>query len=213
MGQGNLFDQPALPSVRLSRPPALQLVASVSVSLPARQLIATLRDAGIQALVDTRLAPSYRGQGVQTRQDDLQFVLEQAGITYLHIAQLSPTREMRDRLDQDKKDPTSWIRFLREYGELMQARRPLRTGQFAQEIIRGTFHRVAIACACQHHGDCHRQYAVGMTATWVDGVQMEHLYPVGYKPNRKSPRRYLLENIPEAGLLADEPPRSRRRRG
>ena len=86
----------------------------------AAQFFGSLKQVGIQRLVDIRLNNSSQLAGF-AKKDDLPFFLKEiCGIEYLHEPLLAPTQDM---LDTYKKQKGSWSDYEQRFLALMRERR------------------------------------------------------------------------------------------
>ncbi len=86
----------------------------------AAQFFGSLKQVGIQRLVDIRLNNSSQLAGF-AKKDDLSFFLKEiCGIEYLHEPLLAPTQDM---LDTYKKQKGSWSDYEQRFLALMRERR------------------------------------------------------------------------------------------
>lgn len=187
------------------RPPKLRRVVSISTSMTAPVFYELLKKENVTAVLDTRLSRSYDGARF-THEGDFPYITKLHGIDCVHAPQFSPTSEMRKVFDDTFKsakgpdrDPNAWTDFLRTYERLMVERKPLQD-LLIKSVLYGPHEAVAVLCACPHHDDCHRSYATGIMANYIDGVELRVVYPTAKEPNHASPRRYRLVDFPHAGL-------------
>src|SRR5262249_32053769 len=86
----------------------------------AESFFETLRSCGAKRVVDVRLSNVSQLAGF-TKKADLAYFLQQiAGIGYVHVPLLAPTREM---LDAYKKNHGSWADYERQFVALIKERR------------------------------------------------------------------------------------------
>jgi uncharacterized protein YeaO (DUF488 family) len=187
--------------------------------MPARDFFELLKTEQVNVLVDTRLSREYRSARF-AHGGDLPYLCESFGIGYVHFTDLAPSQELRkdfhavlDQMGATQMDRAqAWTAFLKGYLQLLMTRKILAEDAAIRQLLYGNHARVAFMCACAHHMDCHRRVLVGVLANYIEGLTVEHLNPetVGGQPPRlKTPRRYLLEDLPRAGVQAN-PPRTRR---
>ncbi|MCS7269438.1 MAG: DUF488 domain-containing protein, partial [Geminicoccaceae bacterium] len=83
----------------------------------AETFFTALERAGVRRVIDVRIDNSSQLAGF-TKKDDLAFFLKKiAGIDYVHLPNLAPTREM---LDGYKKRGGSWEDYERKFLALMR---------------------------------------------------------------------------------------------
>ena len=184
--------------------------------MKAQYFFKLLKMHGNPLLLDTRRNPSYRTSKFAD-QEDLIYFCEVHDVPYQHELSLAPTLELRQNLHKVLENKScvmkdramAWTEFLQGYSHLLVGHnKVLRTGNPLRKIVDGTHESIAIMCACGHHQDCHRQATAGLLGQWIKGVRVVHLDPSmmgGEKPSLKSPRRYLVRNIPSCGLVAYPP--------
>ena len=71
----------------------------------AQAFFSKLRDAGVQRIVDVRLNNTSQLAGFSKRDDLVFFLREIAGIEYVYLPELAPTKDI---LDAYKKHKGSW---------------------------------------------------------------------------------------------------------
>jgi hypothetical protein len=206
-------------TVNLPRPTTLTTICTISCGMSARHFFSLLAAEQVSMLVDTRMSREYRDAKFAFG-DDLAFMCERLDVGYLHLTSLAPTKELRSDLHAVLQNraatqgdrAVAWTVFLKGYYDLMVRRKILLEGAPLRELIYGPHTKIAVMCACQHHMDCHRRVLAGIVSCFVDGVGLSHLSPHavgGPEPRLKSPRRYLLEDLPRAGITAN-PTRGRK---
>lgn len=165
----------------------------------------------MELVLDTRRVRNYPSARFSDERD-LEYLCAIHGLRYELGTELMPTAELRNRFHEtftDKqfaheRDPHAWTTYLEGYEQLLKDRRALSEGPI-HDLLYGSVSAIAILCACAHHEDCHRSYAIGAIQTYVPGIDVRVLYPEGKSPKRESPRRYRLHPFPHAGLPADLP--------
>lgn len=132
----------------------------------AQQFFDKLQQAGVKRVVDVRLNNISQLAGF-AKKDDLRYFLRAiAGIDYVHVPELAPTKEL---LDAYKKFKGDWSVYEREFLELMERRR-----------IESTLAKVLIDQGCSlcsedkpHH--CHRRLVAEYLQRHWAQVSIEHL--------------------------------------
>jgi len=201
---------------KLEKPSVLTTACSISVSMPAPDFFRVLRQKSVTLLVDTRLSRQYRGARF-SHELDIRFICQELDIGYVYLDSLAPTKELRKELHKvlgrtgviQAERAQAWTNFLKGYYGLLAARKVLAEGSSLRELLYAPHKKVAFACACPNPMDCHRRVLLGMISTFVEGIEVEHLTQelIGKSaPKLKSPRRYLVEPIPGAGLSVNLPP-------
>lgn len=141
-------------------------------------VVAALRQAGVDLLVDVRMVPFSHKPGFA--QGPLKALLQAAGIEYMHVAELGNPKEGRDAAKAGD-DAT----FRRVYAERMA------TAPAQRAILRiaelGRVRTPCLMCFERDHDRCHR----GMVAEAVEaqGLRIVHLKPAETvkTPPRKAP--------------------------
>jgi uncharacterized protein (DUF488 family) len=125
-----------------------------------------LRQAGVKRVVDVRLNNVSQLAGF-SKKDDLRYFLQTiAGIDYLHVPELAPTKEL---LDAYKKDNGDWSVYEKEFLELMK-RRHIET-----TVVKDLFGQCCLLCSEDKPHHCHRRLvAEYLQRHWAD-VTIEHL--------------------------------------
>lgn len=182
----------------------LEVVLSISFALSADEFFGLLREYEVTLLMDIRASRDYsRARFSHVR--DLPYLCTQHGVEYQHGEVFAPTRELREQFDHEHSAtstrPEAWTRYLLGFQDLMKDRKPSTDPLVREKLIEGSHKVVAFACGCAHHCDCHRSYVTGLLARQLQGVKLEIAYPNGEEPRFKSPRRYLLQALPHAGLV------------
>jgi uncharacterized protein (DUF488 family) len=132
----------------------------------AESFFEKLRQAGVKRVVDVRLNNVSQLAGF-SKKDDLKYFLRAiAGIDYLHLPELAPTKEL---LDAYKKDNGEWPAYEKEFLELMKRRRIETT--VAQDLV----DQGCLLCSEDKPHHCHRRLvAEYLQERWAD-VTIEHL--------------------------------------
>jgi uncharacterized protein YeaO (DUF488 family) len=183
--------------------------------MDAEHFFNLLGTAQVTMLVDTRIGRGYQGARFAHGRD-LPYLCQAHGIGYVHFTDLAPTRELRKQFHdvfkrrgaETEERSRAWTKFLKEYLGLLISRKVLASDAPIRHMLYGEHKRIAFMCSCPHHQDCHRRVLVGMLAHFIEGLSIEHLNPQtvnGKAPSLKSPRRYLLEDLPLAGVKANPP--------
>ena len=134
----------------------------------AQTFFTLLRESGIQRLVDIRLRPSGQLAGF-ARQEDLPYFLQHLadGCQYIHLPELTPTKEILDEYRSDK----DWQRYVKRFEILMDERHipdMLDSLSFAEM-------QNCLLCSEASPQQCHRRLvAERMAHTWSN-VEIIHL--------------------------------------
>ena len=199
--------------------PNLRMIYTIgSGGMNAEQFFSLLTGKGLEGrgdekliLIDTRRSTEYT-RARFSHGGDLPYLCRLHSVSYAHHLELAPTQAMREELKSKHELPKNspekqwaWTRFLQSYVQLLgRGNAVLREGSPLRQIVEGEYTALAFLCGCQHPDDCHRQATAGLVAKWIAGASIQHLTADmvgGRAPTRKSPRRYILEEIPGANLL------------
>ena len=132
----------------------------------AEQFFARLKQAGLTRVIDTRLNNVSQLAGF-TKKDDLRFFLKEvAGIDYVHMPLLAPTKEI---LDTYKKNGGDWNTYERKYIELVASR------HIESELDKNTLDGACLLCseAMPHH--CHRRLVAEYLREKWGSLEIQHL--------------------------------------
>jgi len=134
---------------------------------PLSDLIATLREAGVDAVIDIRLHNTSQLAGYSKR-DDLAFLLQEGfGIGYEHHPELGPTEEIM-RAYRSSRD---WEAYRRGFEPLLAERDALTVGR----DVLSRFRAPCLLCAERDAGRCHRSLVAAYWAEHIPDVQVVHL--------------------------------------
>ena len=132
----------------------------------AATFFGTLKDEGIEQLVDVRLANTSHLAGFAKR-DDLRFFLKEiCDAEYFHEPDLlAPTEELRTAFGKgDRKGDISWIEYEKRFLELMAERR-------IEEKLSSDFFEPRTVLLCSEHlpNHCHRRLVLEyLSECWPD---------------------------------------------
>ncbi len=132
----------------------------------AQAFFSKLRDAGVRRIVDVRLNNTSQLAGFSKRDDLVFFLREIAGIEYVHLPELAPTKDI---LDAYKKHKGSWAVYEEEFFELMGKRR------IEDSITRDIINQGCLLCSEHKPLRCHRRLVAEYFEQHWDGVETEHL--------------------------------------
>lgn len=91
-----------------------------------REFITRLKTAGVRKVIDVRLHNTSQLAGY-AKKEDLEYVLELAGIAYEHRPELAPTEEL---LKGYKSGEITWPEYEKVYKDLLKKREPLKERRF-----------------------------------------------------------------------------------
>lgn len=130
------------------------------------EFVTLLRDAGVDAVIDTRLRPNSQLAGY-AKQRDLPFVLKLLGIDYEHRPELSPTREILDTY----RDGGSWENYVAAFRPLIEEREVITSGK---ELL-ARYRAPCLLCS-EHTADhCHRRLVAEYWAEEIADLEINHL--------------------------------------
>ena len=127
----------------------------------AEEFFESLKEAGIEQLIDVRLNNSSQLAGFAKR-DDLRYFLQRiCGAEYVHEPRLAPTQGL---LDAFKKQKGTWDVYEKGFLELMTQRR------IEDLLPRSLFDRRAVLLCSEHTPErCHRRLVIEyLNERWGD---------------------------------------------
>ncbi len=132
----------------------------------AKEFFTKLRDPGVNRILDIRLNNTSQLAGF-AKKDDLKFFLKEiAGIEYLHLVQLSPTKEI---LDSYKKKKIDWTEYQRQFTKMMEERR-IET-LMSKELADGD----CLLCSEDSPKHCHRRLVAEYLKNKLGNLEINHL--------------------------------------
>lgn len=133
----------------------------------AQEFFGLLQQAGIKRLVDIRLNNVSQLAGF-TKKTDLEYFLRViAGIGYVHLPALAPTKQI---LDAYKDKQISWAQYEQEFKSLLEDRHPERT------ISAAEFDMNCLLCSEPTAEQCHRRLSAEyLRERWGNRVMIRHL--------------------------------------
>ena len=132
----------------------------------AERFFGSLRQAGVKRVVDVRLNNISQLAGFSKKADLKYFLQAIAGIDYIHVPELAPTKGL---LDAYKKNKGDWSVYEAEFLNLME-RRHIETS-IAKELI----DQGCLLCSEDKPHHCHRRLvAEYLQRHWSD-VSIDHL--------------------------------------
>ncbi len=132
----------------------------------AKSFFTKLRDAGVKQLLDVRLNNSSQLAGFAKRDDLVFFLKELAGIEYIHVPELAPTKEL---LDAYKKHGRDWKVYEDAFLELM-AKRAIETNLTAK-----MFDASCLLCSEHLPKLCHRRLVVEYLDNHWGNLSVKHI--------------------------------------
>ncbi len=132
----------------------------------AEKFFTSLRQAGVETLIDVRLNNVSQLAGFAKKADLAYFVQEICDIQYIHLPLLAPTQELLTAYKTRKGD---WSVYERAFLKLMEERR------IESVIDRATLDRGCLLCSEDRPDRCHRRLvAEYLGEKWSD-VEIVHL--------------------------------------
>ena len=134
---------------------------------PLSEFISSLRQAGVDAVIDIRLRNTSQLSGY-TKRDDLAFLLREGfGIAYEHQPDLAPTDEIFDAYRQDK----DWAAYEERFNPLLVERQ---TEVIGSEIL-SRHQAICLLCSEPTPDRCHRRLVAEYWAEQIPGLTIVHL--------------------------------------
>lgn len=131
----------------------------------AEDFFSRLKKAGVRKLVDVRLNNVSQLAGFAKRDDLRYFVKKLCGITYEHLPELAPTKDI---LDEYKKNKGEWSAYEEKFLKLMTQRR-------IEEMDKTKLDGGCLLCSEDKPHHCHRRLvAEYLRGKWND-VEIVHL--------------------------------------
>jgi uncharacterized protein (DUF488 family) len=135
--------------------------------LALSEFIGLLRDAGVDALIDTRLRNTSQLAGWAKR-DDLAFLLRAGfGIAYEHVEAFAPT----DALLDGYRASHDWDAYTAAYQALLVDRDTAATGQDLLQRYRSP----CLLCSEPTPDHCHRRLLAEYLSEQLGGIVVKHL--------------------------------------
>lgn len=132
----------------------------------AQHFFTSLREAGVQRVVDVRLNNTSQLAGFAKRDDLIYFLKELVGAQYLHAPSLAPTQDMLDDL---KKHKGSWQTYEQRFMDLMAARR------VENELTGELLHKACLLCSEHKPDHCHRRLVLEYLSKHFTAIKKVHL--------------------------------------
>jgi uncharacterized protein (DUF488 family) len=132
----------------------------------ASRFFETLRDAGVERVVDVRLNNVSQLAGFTKKQDLAYFLDKIVGIGYVHAPLLAPTQHL---LDSYKKRGGRWSEYEHGFLELMKERK-IETS-WAPEMHESD----CFLCSEEKPDHCHRRLVAEYLAAHLGGIKVQHL--------------------------------------
>lgn len=144
--------------------PTVYTIGFTKKSLEA--FAALLREAGVDAVIDTRLRPNSQLAGY-AKQRDLPFVLKLLEIDYEHRPELAPTGEILDSY----RDGGSWESYVAAFRSLIEERAVITAGK---ELL-ARYQAPCLLCSEHTADQCHRRLVAEYWAEEIADLEIIHL--------------------------------------
>jgi uncharacterized protein (DUF488 family) len=132
-----------------------------------QKFIELLREADVDAVIDTRRNNTSQLAGFAKR-DDLAYLLQTGfGIRYEHRLELAPTEEIRTRYRQDR----DWPAYVEAFERLMEETAMVAA---AREAL-APYRRPCLLCAEESPERCHRRLLAERLQGLIPGLEVVHL--------------------------------------
>jgi uncharacterized protein (DUF488 family) len=132
----------------------------------AEKFFETLIDSEVKTIIDTRLNNVSQLAGFAKR-SDLEYFLEKiAGIKYIHVLDLAPTKDI---LDEYKKNKGDWNVYEKKFLQLISKR------QIEKKVSTEILNNSCLLCseAKPHH--CHRRLVAEYLSNKWGNINISHL--------------------------------------
>lgn len=127
-----------------------------------------LKKADIKCVVDVRLNHVSQLAGFAKQRDLVYFLKQLAGIEYVHVPELAPTKEM---LDEYRKHRGDWATYEKKFLQLMEQR------QVEDKIPKQVLRDGCLLCSEDQPHRCHRRLvAEYFKRRWNEPIQIKHLF-------------------------------------
>lgn len=133
---------------------------------PASVFFELLRTSGAKRVVDVRLNNASQLAGFAKRDDLAYFLHEICRMDYVHMPELSPTKEL---LDAYRKQQCDWDTYEREFVALLDDR------GIGQKTIKRTISNSCLLCSEHEPDHCHRRLVAEYLQRFWGNVEIEHL--------------------------------------
>jgi len=133
---------------------------------PAEKFFSLLKNAGVKNLVDTRINNKTQLSGFAKGVDLKFFAKELANISYEHIIDLAPTKEL---LEKYRKKKITWPEYEIEYLNLLDIRK------IGQKISIENLHENCFLCSEHTPEKCHRRLLAEYLKSIKNDIEIVHL--------------------------------------
>lgn len=132
----------------------------------ARDFFELLTKAGVKRIIDTRLNNVSQLSGFAKRKDLEYFLKEIAGIEYIHLLDLAPTKEL---LNSYKKKQTDWQTYEKSFLDLIKKR------QIENKVTSNILDGGCLLCSEAEPHHCHRRLVAEYLDNKLGNINICHL--------------------------------------
>jgi uncharacterized protein (DUF488 family) len=141
----------------------------------AEDFFVTLRNAGVEKLIDVRRRNSSQLSGY-SKGEDLKFFLEKCfAISYEHIPEFAPSErllsEYQKRSGKKKRNDNAWAYYVEEFGKEVLRDKTVHRFQEAVDSLDA----VCLLCSEETAERCHRRLLAEFLKEHLPGIELEHL--------------------------------------
>ncbi len=141
----------------------------------AENFFRTLKNTGVQKLIDVRRKNASQLAGF-TKGPDLQYFLQECfNIAYEHIPEFGPSEELlkeyQTRLGEKKKDDAAWACYVEKFGNEVLSQVTIERFQKATVGCES----VCLLCSEQNSERCHRRLLAEYLMKHLPNIEVEHL--------------------------------------
>lgn len=140
----------------------------------AENFFKTLKNAGIQKLIDVRRKNASQLAGF-TKGPDLRYFLQECfGISYEHIPEFGPSegllKEYQTRLGKKKKDDAAWAYYVEKFGNEVLSQSTI---EHFQKVVSGC-DSICLLCSEERAERCHRRLLAEYIRKHLPNIEIEH---------------------------------------
>ena len=134
----------------------------------AKDFFEKLKQSGAKRIVDVRLNNVSQLAGFAKKNDLIYFLKTLAGMDYIHIPDMAPTKNI---LDEYKKNKGDWTVYEDKFLKLMTQRR------IEEQNIKNILHQGCLLCSEHEPEHCHRRLVMEyLKKKWTqDTIKVTHL--------------------------------------
>ena len=144
---------------------AIQLATVGFTRKTAEQFFTRLQKAGVRRLIDVRLNNNSQLAGFSKRDDLAYFLRSIAGIEYVHVLDLAPTKELLDRYRKVDRD---WAGYAADFLRLMAERK-------IETLSPDLFDGGCLLCSEDQPHHCHRRLVAEYLRDKWGSLEIHHL--------------------------------------